>query len=158
MNSHVEANRLFTLPLALLFLTSCERVRLQVPSPDGQLMAEVRSHWTIDPPLQSLWLRHDGAAAERLAELAADSEWCDQVIWTQDTARVAFLINGVRLDVYDVEGMDLVRRVPLVAVDGYPGSKEVRALRFAPDGRAVQFRECRRSRPECEGVRTVPLG
>jgi hypothetical protein len=95
------------------------QARLKAMSPNGDLIAEVRSHWTLDPPAQSLWITK-GGKAERLARLGEDSEWCNEIVWSPDSSKVAFVISGKRLDVYDPQSLSLIRRAPLMEADDYP--------------------------------------
>lgn len=145
-------------PLALAALNcGYEPVHLRSPSPDGRTIAEVRSRFTLDPPAQSLWIKTPEEAPKKLANLQEDSEWCEKIVWSPDSSKVAFLITGLRLDVYNLRNLSLVSSVPLVHVDGYPGSREARDVRFSRDGSFVEFRDCRRSQPDCGPSQNVVL-
>jgi hypothetical protein len=134
-----------------------KNVVLRTPSPDGQQAAEVRSHWALDPPSQSLWIQNEGEAPRKLAKLGEDSEWCEQILWRPDSSKVAFLINGVRLDVYDAKGANLIKQVSLVPPDRDPGSRQARDVRFSPAGDVVEFRDCSRSQPDCKPLQRIVL-
>lgn len=126
------------------------QIVFRVLSPGGLHAAEVRSHWSVDPPAQSLWLAPAAARPpRRVAVLGEDTDWCDEIVWSPDGSRVAFLIRGVRIEVYDAETARLTARVPLVEADGYPGSREARALKLLAGGTGVEYRECVRGRQEC---------
>ncbi|HEX9941823.1 MAG TPA: hypothetical protein VGG03_07390 [Thermoanaerobaculia bacterium] len=99
------------LTCAALGFAGCQEVVLRVASPDGTRTAEVRSRWSIDPPAQSLWLQSSRAdEPRRIATLGEDTDWCDQILWSRDGSRVAFLIRGVRLDFYDAASGRLLFR------------------------------------------------
>lgn len=135
-----------------------QRIIARVPSPDNRYIAEVRSQWAIDPPSHSLWLYSErGGAPREIAHLGEDSEWCDQVIWSRDATKVAFLINGVHLDIYDVAVQQLLTRLPLVDVDGYPSSRVARKVRFTDVGAGVEFDDCLRSNNDCK-ARSLSFG
>ncbi len=143
------------LALAMAALAGCgPDVVLDLSSPDGQRIAEVHSRWSIDPPAQSLWLRPSREEKPRkLANLERDVDWCNEIIWSPDSSRVGFLIRGARLDVYDAGKGDMLESIIPVEPDGYPGSREARAVRFLEDGTGVQFRECMRGGNRCAKVK-----
>jgi dipeptidyl aminopeptidase/acylaminoacyl peptidase len=144
------------LVVGVAFRQGRKQIVLRVLSPDGLRIAEVRSHWKVDPPAQSLWLAQSATRApRRLATLGEDTDWCNQILWSPEGSRVAFLIRGVRLDVYDAATARLTARVPLVPVDGYPGSREARAVKLLARGAGVEFRECMRGKQECSRPKLV---
>ena len=145
-------------PLALAALNcGYEPVRLRSSAPDGRTIAEVRSRFTLDPPAQSLWIKNPEEPPRKLANLQGDYEWCKKIVWSPDSSKVAFLITGLRLDVYNIRNLRLISSVPLVHVDSYPGSREARDVRFSRDGSSVEFRDCRRSQPDCGPPQNVVL-
>lgn len=127
-------------------------------SPDGRRVAEVRSHWSLDPPSQSLWLAPSPAERpRRIARLGGDTDWCDEIAWSPDGSRVAFLIRGAFLDVYNAaDGRRLVRH-NLVELDGYPGSREARHVKLLAGG-VFEFEDCRRESSDCRRKRSSGLG
>ena len=68
-------------------------VPLRVPSPDGRVVAFVKNHPDFDPPNQSLWLQTSNGAATQLTRLAPDADWCNLIVWSADSRRVAFLVS-----------------------------------------------------------------
>ena len=68
-------------------------VPLRLPSPDGRVVAFVKNHPDVDPPNQSLWLQASNRAATELARLAPDADWCNLIVWSADSRRVAFLVS-----------------------------------------------------------------
>lgn len=139
--------------------TACvRRPELRTVSPDGERVAFVRSSFAIDPPAQSLWIGDaEGGEAVRVARLAEDQEWCDEIFWSPDGQRVGFLITGLRVQVYDAESSRLIDEQILVEADGYPGSLEARLVSFTPDGKGLRFRECHRTLETCSEERRLPL-
>lgn len=119
-------------------------------SPDGRAFAEVRSRWSIDPPAHSLWLKpRSGEAPVLLAELPDDQDWCDEILWSPDGSKVGFLVRGVRLLIFDPATGRRLKDLPLVPVDGYPGSREARGLSFSPKGDRVSYTSCERASDRC---------
>jgi len=125
------------------------RVAIEVASPDGTRAAIVQNHPSIDPPSQSLWISGPEGAFP-LRRLAEDQQWCDTAVWAADGTRVAFLVNGVEADVYDVASKREIARHDLVSRGDDPPRRIVRDLRFSSDGKALGFRHCdRRSGADC---------
>jgi len=133
-------------------------VPVRVPSPDGRLVAFVRNHRSVDPPNQSLWLQASNGAATELTRLAPDADWCNLIVWSADSRRVAFLISDAVIHVYDGQSHAKV-------FSGFVGRRSwdqpprytLRDLALSPDGASVTFRECehtwQRNPPERQNPR-----
>jgi Tol biopolymer transport system component len=144
---------------SLMWLLGARREVMGMLSPDGRTVAFVREEASLDPPNQSLWIGPAaGRSPIRVGRLAEDQDWCDQIVWSADGRRVGFVVRGVRLDLYDVAGRRPAGSVPLLAPDGYPGSREARRVSLSPDGATVRFDECARGRALCYGERVVAIG
>lgn len=115
------------------------RTHTESTSPDGKYTAWVRQEINIDPPDDHLFLKGPDGRTHRLMDLAPDADWCRSMTWTADSGRVAFLVTDNRLTIFDVTSREHVVEVPLVKIDGYPGSEEVQKLAFSPDGASVTF-------------------
>lgn len=130
------------------------RVIRSAAAPVGGGAAEVREHPAIDGPRQTLWMASSpNEALEQVAALGEDTQWCDRILWRADGEQVAFLINGVRLDLFALAG-GRVDSLDLVEVDGYPGSREARNLTWDADG-SIEFRDCARGTEECSEPKRV---
>ena len=91
---------------AIVGLALAEKgIPISLESEDGRWRATVRSRVTLNPPRQDLLLTdlRDGAET-RLAELSGEEERCVAVVWSVDSRRLAFLLDGTRLLVFDAEG------------------------------------------------------
>ena len=118
-------------------------VPLRVPSPDGRVVAFVRNHPDVDPPNQSLWLQSSNGAATELSRLAPDADWCNLIVWSADSRRVAFLVSDAILHAYDGQSHAKV-------FSGFVGRRSwdqpprytLRDLALSADGTSVTFREC----------------
>lgn len=127
-------------------------------SPNGDWVALVRAHASIDPPNESLWLGPSEGPQVKLARLSEDQDWCDEIVWDPDGSRVGFLVSGVRFDLYAVPDGRFLGSTELVATGGaYPGSHEAREVSFTPDGRSVSFELCARGQAPYLEERVVPL-
>lgn len=141
-----------------ILLLSCRelglpRVATRASSPDGAFTAEVLNRLSIDPPSQFLALRSaDGRVI--LRRLAEDQDWCDTIVWSADSRRVAFLVQGIEVDVYDTSGQAILR-TDLDARGGYPPDQVVRSLAFTDDGRELGFEVCERGSSRCEPATSI---
>ena len=119
----------------------------------------MRNHPTIDPPAQSLWLRGTDGAATELRRLVDDMDWCHTIVWSADSARVAFLVQDARLLVFDAPTRRIVLEKWLVdPPGGYPPHLIVRDLTLSEDGREATYRLCPRRDPgPCGGIRSLDL-
>jgi hypothetical protein len=122
------------------------RIPLRVPSPDGRFVAFVRNHPNLDPPDQSLWLQASNGAATELRRLAPDADWCNRIVWSSDSRRVAFLVSDAIVHAYDGQSHAQV-------FSGFVGRRSwdtppryvLQDLALSPDGSSVTFRECERT-------------
>jgi len=140
-------------------------VPLRVPSPDGRFVAFVRNHPDFDPPNQSLWLQASNRPATELTRLAPDAEWCNLIVWSADSKRVAFLVSDAIVYAYDGRSQAKV-------LSGFVGRRSwdqpprytLRDLALSSDGASVTFRECERTwqlnppeRQNARGTRVHPV-
>lgn len=99
---------------------------------------------------QTLWLGAAQASAKQVEELPQDSEYCDDIAWTPDGGRVAFLVNGYQLRVFDVHAGTNLGAVNLIDPNGYPSSRIARGVTFSNNGAAVTFDDCPRDHSGCK--------
>ncbi len=141
------------------------RVAAQATSPDGQYLAFVRNHPNPDPPSQSLWLKPTYGAPKLLVELPPDQLWSDEVVWSADSQRVAFVIADAIVYVYEAGDAKRVFSgfVGRPSWD-YPPRYILEQVRLSGDGRAIAFIECERvfrpvdaARQNDRGTRREPV-
>jgi hypothetical protein len=107
---------------------------------------------------QSLMVGPSRATARTVEALKGDSEKADQIAWTADGGRVAFLVNGYQLRVFDARTGANLGAVSLIEPDGSPSSRIARGVTFSNNGAAVTFDDCPRSHSGCRpGVIAVAL-
>jgi hypothetical protein len=124
------------------------RIPFRVPSPDGRVVAFVRNHPSVDPPDQSLWLQSSKGRATELARLAPDAEWCNLIVWSADSRRVAFLVSDAILYVYDGQSQGKVFSGFVGRCSwAQPPRYALRDLTLSSDGASVTFRECEHTWP-----------
>jgi hypothetical protein len=120
-------------------------------------LAFVRGHACEAGPCQSLWIGSSRETATRVATLAPGTEECGEIVWTPDGKRVAFLIDGYKLHVYDGETLKPAGVVTLVEPEGTPSARIARGVTFSENGRAVTFDDCPRRHSGCRsGLVGVP--
>lgn len=131
---------------------------LRVASPDGSAAAVVVALPSLDPPRQVVKLERGGEETV-LLRLGEDSDWVDEVAWTDDGHLVGFLITGRRLAVFDAFTAGRVADLDLLAGRRHDGSFPwAQDLSFGDQRRTVRFRVCR-DEPSirCGGEETTRL-
>jgi hypothetical protein len=81
--------------------------------------------------------------------LRQSAERCTEIVWTRDTARVGFVINGQQLRLYDTATNAPAGLVDLVPRDAEPSTRIARGLTFSDNGAALTFDDCPRDRSGC---------
>jgi len=117
--------------------------------------AEDRRCWS--GPCQALWIGAGRANATRVGVLEQNSR-CDEIVWTKDGSRVAFLVDGTQLRFYDPASRAPAGQITLVTppADGRAHAA-VRGVTFSDNGKAITFDECPIGRSGCRaGFAAVP--
>jgi hypothetical protein len=117
-----------------------------------------RAAWAADRrcwsgPCETLWIGTGGGDATKVATLEGTGR-CDEIVWTKDGSRVAFLIDGAQLRFYDPSSMAPAGQITLLQ----PASQSVvRGVTFSDNGRAITYDECPRGRSGCRaGIAAAP--
>jgi len=130
-----------------------------VRAPRGDRVAFVRASRCDSPPCQTLWIGSTREDATRVATLAPGAEGCTEIAWTPDGARVAFVVNGYQLRMYDAATLVPAGQLRLLEPEGDPPARIARGVTFSENGRAVTFDDCPRIRSGCRaGLAAVPAG
>lgn len=130
---------------------------LSAAAPGGSRVAFVRGTTCDTPPCQSLWIGSSRDDAGMVANLGAGAERCTEIAWTPDGSRVAFLVNGYQLRIYDAATLVPAGQVRLLTPEGDPPARIARGVTFSENGRAVTFDDCPRTRSGCRaGLVAVP--
>ena len=142
------------LPAAVLFAAACAgdpapHVLVAEASPDRRLAAEVRITRCGDAWCHSLWTGPAGEPLALVATLPHGTERADEIAWTADGRRVAFLVNGHQLRIYDAATRAPAGLLDLVPADGPPTSRVARGVTFSDNGQAITFDDCPRNRSGC---------
>jgi hypothetical protein len=140
-----------TLACALLTFAACEprieRYSALEWSADKSRVAFARDRLCEKGPCETLYVGSSVEAASALEGLADGQEACDEIAWTNDGKRVAFLINGRQLRIYEAETRKPAGKVNLYGEAG--GDRLARGITFSDNGAAVTFDDCPREHAGC---------
>ena len=133
------------------WMLGARRTLLTTPSPAGDLVAYVLEGRCAASRCEALRIganRKDGGATT--VEALTGDEHVTQIAWTPDGGRVAFVVNGYQLRVFDARtGRNLVA-ISLIDPDGFPPSRIARGVTFSANGAAVTFDDCPREHSGCK--------
>ena len=119
-------------------------------APGNARVAFVTAERCDDGWCEHLWVGATADNATRLAALPQQVERSSEIAWTRDGGRVAFLINGQQLRVYDASSLAPAGQVDLVPADGQPPTRVARGVTFSDNGAAITFDDCPRDRSGCK--------
>jgi hypothetical protein len=98
---------------------------------------------------EGLWVGPSNDRSVRVAQLSK-GERTDEIAWTADGNRVAFLVNGHQLWIFDAAKQASAGRLNLVDADGPPTTRVARGVTFSANGAAITFDDCPRGRSGCK--------
>ena len=125
-------------------------------SADGARVAWAAERRCWSGPCETLWIGAERGAGTKVATLEGTGR-CDEIIWTRDGSRVAFLIDGAQLRFYDPSSLAPAGQITLVPPQAGPIRSVVRGVTFSDNGRAITFDECPLGRSGCRaGLAAVP--
>ena len=125
-------------------------------SADGTRAAWADDRRCWSGPCQTLWIGANRGNATKVATLEGPSH-CDEIVWTRDGSRVAFLVDGAQLRFYDPSSSAPAGQITLVQPQTGPHQSIARGVTFSENGRAITFDECPRGRSGCRaGLAAVP--
>ncbi len=130
---------------------------MSAPAPGGGRVAFVRGSACDDCYCETLWVGSSRDSATQVSALGAGAERCDEIAWSPDGARVAFLIDGYQLRMYDAATGTPAGQFSLVTADSHPTSRIARGVTFSDTGPAMTFDDCPRGKSGCRaGLVAVP--
>ncbi len=130
-------------------MMGARRTLFTQPSPDGQLVATVYEARCAQVRCQALRIAVHGGSARTVEALTGD-EQVSEIAWTPDSSRVAFVVNGYQLRVFDAQTGRNLGAVSLIDPDGFPPSRIARGVTFSANGAAVTFDDCPREHSGCK--------
>jgi hypothetical protein len=131
-----------------------QRVVVRAPSPDKSMVAFVRERMCAEGLCRTL---HLGGSEQTATELGpVGTAPADEIAWTPDSTRVAFMLNGTGLVLYDAHKKTRVGAVRLFTEEASQ-SRLARGVTFSENGRAITFDDCPRTHSGCRaGVVGIP--
>jgi hypothetical protein len=99
---------------------------------------------------QTLWIGTSVKTARAVEGLSGPSEQADEIAWTPDGGRVAFIVNGYQLRLFDAHSGANLGAVALIDPDGFPSSRLARGATFSTNGAAITFDDCPRDHSGCK--------
>jgi len=145
--------------LALLITASAtdatrRRTTIASSSPDRSRVAVVQEAPCSTGICQELRLGASEGASATIASLGSRS--CAEIVWTPDGKRVAFVIDGSEMSIYDAQSGKLAGTVRLLTSEAAQ-TRLARGITFSENGRAATFDDCPRGHSGCRaGVVGVP--
>jgi len=133
---------------------SRRRVTARALSPDKSRVAVALEAPCPDGLCQELRLGISEETSNTVASLSNRS--CSEIVWTPDGRRVAFLIDGSEITIYDAQTLKLAGTVRLLTSEATQ-TRVARGVTFSENGRAATFDDCPRTHSGCRaGVVGVP--
>jgi hypothetical protein len=130
------------------WMLGARRIVMTESSPGRDAVAYVAEGRCSGGTCQTLWVGPTARDARRVEGLTAD-ERADEIAWTPDGGRVAFLVNGYQLRVFDAHTGQNLGAVALLDPDRSPSSRIARGVTFSNNGAAVTFDDCPRDQSGC---------
>jgi hypothetical protein len=133
---------------------SRRRVTARALSPDQSRVAVARNVPCAEGTCQELRL---GASDDVSAPVTVlRNRVCSEIVWTPDGTRVAFVIDGTEMSLYDAQTSRLAGTVRLLTAEA-AHTRLARGITFSENGRAATFDDCPRAHSGCRaGVVGVP--
>ena len=99
---------------------------------------------------QTLWIGTSVKTARVVESLGGPSEQADEIAWTADGGRVAFIVNGYQLRLFDAHTGQNLGAMAIIDPDGFPPSRIARGVTFSTNGASITFDDCPRERSGCK--------
>lgn len=138
-----------TIAFAGGWMLGARRTVMATPSPARDAVAYVFEARCAGGLCQSLWIGPDMRRAKMAEMLTGAAEQAGEIAWTPDGSRVAFLVNGYQLRVFDGRSGASLGAMSLLEPDGVPSSRIARGVTFSANGAAVTFDDCPRVHSGC---------
>ncbi len=121
-----------------------------VPSPSKNAVAYILEGRCAQGRCQSLWIGPDTKQARMVQALAGPSEEADEIAWTPDGSKVAFIVNGYQLRMFEAASGKPLGALAIIDPDGFPSSRVARGVTFSSNGAAITYDDCPRDHSGCK--------
>jgi hypothetical protein len=132
------------------FYLGARRAAIVSRSPAEDAVAYVLEGRCAAGRCQSLWIGPDTKRAKMVQSLSGPSEEASEIAWTPDGKRVAFIINGYQLRLFDASSGASLGAVVIIDPDGFPSSRIARGVTFSANGAAITYDDCPRDHSGCK--------
>lgn len=132
------------------WLLAARRIVLAAKAPGGQAVAFVLEGRCAAGLCQTLRIGPSASSANVVESLSGPDEQATEIAWAPDGGRVAFLVNGYQLRVFDAHTGKNLGALTLVIPDGTPPSRIARGVTFSSNGAAITFDDCPRDHSGCK--------
>jgi len=132
------------------FYLGARRAVNVVPSPSRKAVAYILEGRCAEGRCQSLWIGPDTRQAKMVQALGGASEQADEIVWTPDESRVAFIVNGYQLRMFEAATGKSLGALAIIDPDGFPSSRVARGVTFSSNGAAITYDDCPRDHSGCK--------
>ena len=132
------------------FYLGARRAVAIMRSPSGDAVAYVLEGRCAQGRCQSLWIGPDTKKAKMVQSLSGPTEEAGEIAWTPDSKRVAFIINGYQLRLFDAASGSSLGAIVIIDPDGFPSSRIARGVTFSSNGAAITYDDCPRAQSGCK--------
>jgi hypothetical protein len=132
------------------YLLGARRIVKSATAPAGNGVAYVLEGRCAAGLCQSLWVGESVKASKVVETLSGPSETADEIAWTPDGTKVAFVVNGYQLRLFDARTRANLGAMAIIYPDGFPSSRIARGVTFSANGAAITFDDCPRDRSGCK--------
>jgi hypothetical protein len=132
------------------YILGARRIVRFASAPAGSGVAYVLEGRCTAGLCQSLWIGGSVKEATVVETLSGPSEQADEIAWTADGGRVAFIVNGYQLRLFDARTRANLGAMAIIAPDGFPSSRVARGVTFSTNGAAITFDDCPRDHSGCK--------
>lgn len=132
------------------WLLGARRIVVAAKSPSGDAVAFALEGRCAAGVCQTLRIGATASSARVVESLSGPDEETDEIAWAPDGGRVAFLVNGYQLRVFDAHTGKNLGATSLVAPDASPTTRIARGVTFSSNGAAITFDDCPREHSGCK--------
>ena len=132
------------------WLLGARRLVMAAKSPSGDAVAFVLEGRCAAGVCQTFRIGSTASNARVVESLSGPDEQANEIFWAPDGGRVAFLVNGYQLRVFDAHTGQNLGAMTLVQPDGSPSTRIARGVTFSSNGAAVTFDDCPRDHSGCK--------
>jgi hypothetical protein len=132
------------------YMLGARRIVHFANAPTGSGVAYVLEGRCAAGVCQSLWIGSTVKTSKVVETLSGRGEEADEISWTPDGGRVAFIVNGYQLRLFDAHTGTNLGATAIINPDGFPTSRIARGVTFSTNGAAITFDDCPRDHSGCK--------